>query len=171
MTDNFDLKKARNRLVAKDNRLIQNSRYALDTNENKAVLYLISKIQPEDEPGKLYSFNCKEFQALIRWSKDAPYKKIKAVRTTNLISGVAEGLSGVSKVATIVVIFVWVIALMIIAVSFVMMTNMRKKEFAVLRAIGASGRRLFGIVMEEGLMQNKATTLLNGIMLRSLWSL
>ena len=55
MTDKFDLKEARNRLVAKDNRLIQNSRYALDTNENKAVLYLISKIQPEDEPGKLYS--------------------------------------------------------------------------------------------------------------------
>ena len=80
------------------------------------------------------------------------YKKLKAVRTTNLISGVAEGLSGVSKVATIVVIFVWVIALMIMAVSFVMITNMRKKEFAVLRAIGASGRRLFGIVMEEGLM-------------------
>lgn len=81
MTDKFDLKEARNRLVAKDNRLIQNSRYALDTNENKAVLYLISKIQPEDEPGKLYSFNCKEFQALIRWSKDAPYKKIKAMLT------------------------------------------------------------------------------------------
>jgi len=39
MTDKFDLKEARNRLVAKDNRLIQNSRYALDTNENKAVLY------------------------------------------------------------------------------------------------------------------------------------
>lgn len=81
MTDNYDLKKARSRLVAKDNRLIQKSRYALDINENRAVLYLISKIQPEDEPGKLYSFNCKEFQALIRWSKDAPYKKIKEMLT------------------------------------------------------------------------------------------
>ena len=80
------------------------------------------------------------------------YKKLKAVRTTNLISGVAEGLSGVSKVATIVVIFVWVIALMIMAVSFIMMTTMRKKEFAVLRAVGASRKRLFDIVMEEGLM-------------------
>lgn len=81
MTDNYDLKKARSRLVAKDNRLIQKSRYALDINENRAVLYLVSKIQPEDEPGKLYSFNCKEFQALIRWSKDAPYKKIKEMLT------------------------------------------------------------------------------------------
>lgn len=81
MTDNYDLKKARSRLVAKDNRLIQKSRYALDINENRAVLYLISKIQPEDEPGKLYSFNCKEFLALIRWSKDAPYKKIKEMLT------------------------------------------------------------------------------------------
>ena len=77
MTNDYDLEEARNRLVAKDNRLIQNSRYALDMNENKAVLYLISKIQPEDEPGKLYEFNCREFQALIRWGKDASYKKIK----------------------------------------------------------------------------------------------
>lgn len=77
MTNDYDLEEARNRLVAKDNRLIQNSRYALDASENKAVLYLISKIQPEDEPGKLYEFNCREFQALIRWGKDASYKKIK----------------------------------------------------------------------------------------------
>ena len=77
MTNDYNLEEARNRLVAKDNRLIQNSRYSLDTNENKAVLYLISKIQPEDEPGKIYEFNCREFQALIRWGKDASYKKIK----------------------------------------------------------------------------------------------
>lgn len=81
MAEKFDLKEARNRLVAKDNRLIQNSRYALEINENKAVLYLISKIQPEDEPGKLYTFNCKEFQSLIGWTKDASYKKIKVMLT------------------------------------------------------------------------------------------
>ena len=35
----YDLRETRNNLVAKDNRLIQNSRYALSNNENKAVLY------------------------------------------------------------------------------------------------------------------------------------
>lgn len=76
---NFDLRVTRNNLVAKDNRLIQNSRFALNNNENKAVLYLISKIHPDDEPGKKYLFNCKEFQSLIKWNSDASYKNIKAM--------------------------------------------------------------------------------------------
>ena len=82
MAEKYDLQETRNRLVAKDNRLIQNSRYSLGANENKAILYLISKIRPEDEPGKLYTFNCKEFRALIRWDKDSPYSKIKAMLTS-----------------------------------------------------------------------------------------
>ena len=77
----YDLRETRNNLVAKDNRLIQNSRYALSNNENKAVLYLISKIQPDDKPGKKYIFNCKEFQYLIKWNGDASYKKIKEMLT------------------------------------------------------------------------------------------
>lgn len=81
MSSSFDLRETRNNLVAKDNRLIQNSRYALNSNENKAVLYLISKIQPDDEPGKKYLFNCKEFQALIKWNGAASYKNIKDMLT------------------------------------------------------------------------------------------
>ena len=79
--DTYDLKKTRNNLVAKDNRMIQNSRFSLSPVENKAVLYLISMIQPDDEPGKLYEFNCKEFQALIKWSEDASYTKVKEMLT------------------------------------------------------------------------------------------
>ncbi len=77
----FDLRASRNNLVAKDNRLIQNSRFSLGNIENKAVLYLISKIQPEDDPGKHYFFNCKEFQALIKWNGESSYKNIKAMLT------------------------------------------------------------------------------------------
>ena len=74
---NFDLTITRTNLVAKDNRLIQNSRMALSLIENKAILYLISKIRPGDEAGKSYTFNCSEFQALLKWNKDASYKNIK----------------------------------------------------------------------------------------------
>ena len=74
---NFDLTITRTNLVAKDNRLIQNSRMALSLIENKAILYLISKIRPGDEAGKHYTFNCSEFQALLKWNKDASYKNIK----------------------------------------------------------------------------------------------
>lgn len=77
MSSNFDLREARNNLVAKDNRLIQNSRFSLGAIENKAILYLISKIQPDDKPGKIYTFNCKEFQALLKWNTDDSYSYMK----------------------------------------------------------------------------------------------
>lgn len=77
----MDIKSTRNNLVAKDNRMIQNGRFALGAIENKAILYLISKIQPDDTPDKLYKFNCKEFQALIKWNDGASYKKIKLMLT------------------------------------------------------------------------------------------
>ncbi len=77
MSSNFDLRETRNNLVAKDNRLIQKSRFSLGAIENKAILYLISKIQPGDKPGKIYTFNCKEFQALLKWDTDASYNYMK----------------------------------------------------------------------------------------------
>lgn len=75
--DNFNLTETRKNIVAKDNRMIQNSRMAVSLMEHKALIYLISKIKPNDEPNKIYVFNCKEFQALLRWNKDASYQNIK----------------------------------------------------------------------------------------------
>lgn len=77
MGNDFDLRETRNNLVAKDNRMIQNSRFSLGLLENKAVLYLISKIKPDDKPGQIYVFNCREFQALLNWNKEASYQNIK----------------------------------------------------------------------------------------------
>ena len=77
MENDFDLKKSRNNLVAKDNRLIQKSRMSLGLLENKAILYLISKIRPDDKPGKIYLFNCREFQALLNWGSEASYQNVK----------------------------------------------------------------------------------------------
>lgn len=73
------LRSARNNIVAKDNRLIQKSRYSLSLMENKALLYLISMIRPDDQPGKIYTFSCSEFQRLLNWSKEASYMNIKAM--------------------------------------------------------------------------------------------
>ena len=47
--------------------------------ENKALIYLISKIQPKDKPGKIYVFNCKEFQALLNWNAEASYINIRTM--------------------------------------------------------------------------------------------
>lgn len=73
------LRSARSNIVAKDNRLIQKSRYALSLMESKALLYLISMICPDDRPGKIYTFSCSEFQRLLNWNKEASYMNIKAM--------------------------------------------------------------------------------------------
>lgn len=69
----------RKNIVAKDNRLIQKSRYSLSLLENKALLYLISMIKPNDEPGRIYTFDCGEFQNLLNWTKEASYTNVKAM--------------------------------------------------------------------------------------------
>jgi hypothetical protein len=51
----------RNYRVVKHNDLIQRSRYDLGTQEQKIILYLITKIKPEDSVLKLYEFNIQEF--------------------------------------------------------------------------------------------------------------
>ena len=52
---------SRNYKVVKHNNLIQRSRYELSTQEQKIILYLITKIKPEDTEFDLYEFNIKDF--------------------------------------------------------------------------------------------------------------
>jgi len=47
--------------VVKNNNLIQRSRYELSVQEQKIILYLITKIKPEDTEFDLYEFNIKDF--------------------------------------------------------------------------------------------------------------
>jgi len=47
--------------VVKHNDLIQKSRYELSTQEQKIILYLITKIKPEDTELMLYEFSIKDF--------------------------------------------------------------------------------------------------------------
>lgn len=53
--------KVLDRLVVKSNELIQKSRFSLSLQQQKIVLYLISKITPYDEDFKLYEFSIQEF--------------------------------------------------------------------------------------------------------------
>lgn len=86
-------------------------------------------------------------------------RKVEAIQTKNMISGVSESLSGISDVIGILMIAVWVLALSILVIAFAVSVNERKKEFAVIRAIGASGKKLSGLLLAEGLL----TSLFGGI--------
>lgn len=69
-----------------------------------------------------------------------------------MISGVADGMAGVSGVVGILAAAICLLALVMLAVVFFMLGRARTREFAVLRVIGASRRALSGIVMKEALI-------------------
>ena len=77
---------------------------------------------------------------------------IKAIRAKSMISSVSDSLSGVSSAISVLIAVIWVLSLIIMAISFSMINNERKKEFAVLRVLGASRGMLSKIVFKEALM-------------------
>ncbi len=78
-------------------------------------------------------------------------KKVRAVRTKEMISGVSDSLGGVSRIVGILMAAVWVLGGVILLLAFTMSVNERKKEFAVMRVIGASRGLLARTVMSEAL--------------------
>ena len=62
---NVDKSEEQSYKVVKANELIQRARFELDTQEQKIVLYLISKIKPDDEEFKWYGFKIAEFRETL----------------------------------------------------------------------------------------------------------
>jgi len=79
-------------------------------------------------------------------------KKVKAIQTKDMISGISDSLSGISDMISILIIIVWFAGILILLLAFTMSVSERKKEFAVLRIVGASQNQLAGIVMQEALL-------------------
>lgn len=62
--------------VYKRNDMIQKARFSLSIQEQRTVLYAISKIKPEDTYLKEYTFEIKDFYNVIGWSNES-YTKFK----------------------------------------------------------------------------------------------
>ena len=76
-------------------------------------------------------------------------KGVKATTAQSYVSGVASGLNNVAGVIGAMVAVVWLLAAALIVVSFVMVCNERMKEFAVLRAMGASSSMNAKLLLTE----------------------
>lgn len=68
-----------NRKVYKRSDMIQQGRFSLTSLEFKAVSYLISKVNPNDQINKVYHFNCREFHDLMHWSPETNYRNTKGM--------------------------------------------------------------------------------------------
>ena len=76
-------------------------------------------------------------------------KKVKAVQTKEMISGISRSLKGTSDVIGVLIGAVWFLGLVILLLAYSISTGGRKREFAVLRMIGASQRKLASVIMQE----------------------
>jgi putative ABC transport system permease protein len=76
-------------------------------------------------------------------------KKAEAVRTQNMLSDVSDGLINISDIISVLLIVIWIFSLMVLFIIFSMIGNERKKEFAILRGMGASQKELSHIMMKE----------------------
>ena len=76
-------------------------------------------------------------------------RKVTAVRTRAMITGVSDSLSGVSRAISVLVVAVWVLAVVILVLSWLLIVRERSREFAVLRLLGASRRMLSRLARAE----------------------
>ncbi|MBP3272460.1 MAG: FtsX-like permease family protein [Ruminococcus sp.] len=91
-------------------------------------------------------------------------KKVRAFRTGDMISGISSSLSGVSDVIGVMIAAVWLLGLVILLLAFTMSVNERKKEFAVLRAAGASRGKLASVVMQEAVITGLAGSIAGALL-------
>lgn len=74
----LQLNSERDMEVYKRNDMIQQARFTLTTQEQKTVLYAISKIKPSDTYLTEYTFDIKDFYRVIGWNKES-YTEFKAM--------------------------------------------------------------------------------------------
>ncbi len=74
---------------------------------------------------------------------------VSAVQTQNMVSDVSGKLTGIADMASALIAVIWILVLFILILAFSMSANERKKEFAVLRVLGASRMRLAVEILKE----------------------
>ena len=90
-------------------------------------------------------------------------RKVEAVQTSALLSDVSSKLKGISAVISWLIAAIWILSILILVLSFLMISNERKKEFAILRCLGASRSVLAGIVMKESFLVSCLGSILGAV--------
>ena len=76
------------------------------------------------------------------------------IGSDEILSNIGDNLNTVSSIITALIIVIWILSFLIMAVTYTMMINERKKEFAIMRVVGASKSKLSSIVFKEALAIN-----------------
>ena len=76
-------------------------------------------------------------------------RKVTAVRTRSMITGVSDSLAGISRTVTAMIVVIWVLAFAILLLAYTLIVRERSREFAVLRLLGASRNMLGRMALYE----------------------
>lgn len=87
-------------------------------------------------------------------------RKVTAVRARSMFTDVSDSLTGVSRTVALLIGAVWALAFVILLIAFAMMVNERRREFAVLRLLGASRGGLCRLMLAESALCSLAGGLL-----------
>jgi putative ABC transport system permease protein len=77
---------------------------------------------------------------------------VRYVSAQMLLSNAAKNLNLVIGVLTVLLAAIWVFAVFVLAIIFTLALNERQREFGILRAIGATRRKLTAIVLTEAVL-------------------
>ena len=79
-------------------------------------------------------------------------RKVEAVSTKGMLTGVSDSLKAASGTVTWLIAALWVLALIILFIVFVMMVNERRRELAVYRLLGMSRKMLSAMILREAFL-------------------
>ena len=100
-------------------------------------------------------------------------RKVEAVQTKGMLTGVSDSLGAMTGTFRGIIILIIVLSMLILFVSFGMVIGERKSEFALLRMLGYSRRKLMRVIMNEAVIVSTAGACLGtalGILIVSLFA-
>jgi putative ABC transport system permease protein len=111
--------------------------FLADRHGNGVISTVLAKTDPSKNP------------SLLAYEIRKQNEGVDVLVSQGIFSHISETLSGLVSYIHIFSAVVWILALVILAAVFSLSIHERKKEFAVLRILGATRKKLAGIVLGE----------------------
>jgi putative ABC transport system permease protein len=78
--------------------------------------------------------------------------RVSVLLPKDMISGIASNLNGLLKIITVLAVFLWGLAVVLLILIFALSLNERKREFGIFRALGSSKVKLAAIIITESVI-------------------
>jgi putative ABC transport system permease protein len=124
-------------------------RQIIDNAHEQKINFLADKYENEVISAVLVKVDSSRLPSVIAWNIRTQNKGVEVLVSQGIFANIAKTLSGLVKYIHIFSIALWILAVIVLAAVFSGTVHERKKEFAILRILGATRRKLVGIVLCE----------------------